>query len=95
MKNRMKRVYKYHIPTTGKHTLTLPVGAEILKFVVNTDFYLLALVAPEEEVPECNRTFLLVATEHDIQPLDNEHYEYIGSVIYFGVGLHLFEVFTR
>lgn len=86
----MKRVYKYPLTITDFVTISMPIGAKILRVdVQNEKPYIWALVDPDA-VKE-TRCFRIAGTGHEIE--DDHCDSYVGSFMLMNGALvfHVFE----
>lgn len=73
-----RTIYKYEVPLTDYIEIRLPVGAEILTFIMNNNIsYVYALVDKNQSLYEI-RKFRLYGTGHNF---DLKSYRYIGTVM--------------
>lgn len=62
----MNVVWKYHIPTLGRTTLSIPLGAELIEvYDIEGQYWLWALVDPDQR--PVHRVIELVFTGHEIK----------------------------
>jgi len=87
--NKMKRIYKYHVPIENNFHIEMPLGAHILSFQVQNEVaFIWALVEPKNK--KVLRHFVLVGTGQEFDP---SWLGYIGTIqTYQGKFVwHLFE----
>lgn len=85
----MKVVKRYEIPNSESFCISLPIEAQILKFVIeNKKFYICVLENAKEKIFE-NRCFELLVEGVPMNSLKN--LTYIGSSSLYDLNFYLFE----